>query len=175
MAAGTTPLVESLVGIADCARSLVQLCLADPDRFHRHLADELRLTLFQQVQGKPGEVISTLFRPTGEFDLKVEMSASAAGLHQLAIYFDASRVAWCSSIGVSTGSTMSAYRNLTGCGAALSWTVDQVEAALWASGVDVAPDDTVGVTREIEAAALDAWDHLAELMRYAQRDSGVIE
>lgn len=167
-----TPLVDSLAGIAACARSMVRLCVSDPDRFHRHMADELRLTLFEPVPGKPGEVISTLFRPTGEFDLEVEMRASVEGLHQMTVYFDGFRVASSRSNVVLTASTVSVDGAGTGTGEGPPWTVDQDDAALWASGAGVTPDDVAGVIWEIEAAARVALEQLAELLRYAQNDLG---
>ena len=172
MAAAATPPVDSLTGIAACAQSMVRLCVSDPDRFHRQMADELRLTLFGPVPGKPGEVISTLFRPTAEFDLEVEMWASVNGQQQVAVYFDGFKVAWCNSNVAPATPTAGTKGGRMGTDEAAPWAVDQDEAAQWALGVGQAPDDVAGAMREIEAGARVALEHLAELVRYAQSDRG---
>ena len=136
------------------------------------MADELCLTLFEPVPAKPGEMISTLFRPTGEFDLDVEMRASVDGQEQVTVCFDGFRVASCSSSTVRTVSTVSVDGTGAGTGETPPWTVDQGEAALWASGAGLAQDDMVGSIREIEAAAHVALEQLAELARYAQSARG---
>lgn len=59
-----TPFVGNLAGIAECARLLVRLCVLDPSRFHRHMAEEVHITLLEPVPSRSGEVISALFRPT---------------------------------------------------------------------------------------------------------------
>ena len=168
--ADAKPLCDSLAGIAACARSMVRLCVSNPDRFHCNMVDELRLTLFEPVPGKPGEVISTLFRPTGEFDLEVRMSASFEGPHQVTVYFDGIRVAWCRPKGGLTVSAPGPDDRRTGAVESPPWTVDQGASALWASGMGLAPDDTAGAFREIEAAALVAQGQLAELVQYAQAE-----
>ena len=134
------------------------------------MANELRLNLFDLVPGKPGEVINTLYRPTGEFDLVVEMSASSDGQNQVTVYFDGFRVASFNSAVVTTISTERRDDSRNGMGEASRWTVDQDEAALWVSSAGLTPDDPVGVIREIEAAALVAWEHLATVVRHAQTD-----
>ena len=172
MVSDTKPLFDSLAGIAACAKAMVRLCVSNPDRFQRHMVDELRLTLFEPVPGKPGEVISTLFRPTGEFDLEVEMSAGFKGSHQVTVYFDGLRVAWCRPKSGSNISTLGPDDSRTGVVESPRWTVDQGAAALWASGVGVAPDDTAGAFREIEAAAFVARGQLTELVEHAQAARG---
>lgn len=170
MATDATHLEGSLAGIAACAQSMVQLCVSDADRFHRDMADELRLTLFEPVPGKPGEVVSTLFRPTGEFDLEVELRISVDRQQLVTVRFDGFRVASCSSNMVLTTFTARIDGAGTGTGEAHLWSLDHDEAALWASGAGLAPDDLTGVIQETEAAALVAWEHLAKLVRCAQRD-----
>jgi hypothetical protein len=166
-ASGETPLVECLISAAACARSLVRLRVANQDRFHLDVVDELRRSLLQPVPPRPGEMISTLFRPTGDFDLEVRMSASAEGRHQLADFFDDSRVAWCNLRVIPTTSTASAHGSLLGMQEIPAWSVDQHTATLWASGAGVSPDDTAGAVQEIEAAALNDWARLGQSVRHA--------
>lgn len=167
-----TPFVDNLAGIADCARLLVRLCVLDPSRFHRHMAEEVHLSLLEPAPSRSGEVISALFRPTGEFDLEVEHWESVDGQHRVTVYFDGFRVAWCNSRVVPTGATVGAVGNPTNMSGPPAWTVDQDEAALWASGAGAAHNDEASTILQIEAAAVVALAQLTELLRYAQSEQG---
>lgn len=163
-------LLQCLTGIDDCTRSLVRLRVADPDGFDRHLSDELRLNLFQAVAGRQDGLATTLFRPTGEFDLDVEIAIESDGQQQVTVYFDGFRVAWRRTVALPTLQMLTAAfgeRALPTPDERSSWIIDHDGATLWASGTGLAPDDQDGIAREVEVAALDAWESLAELERYA--------
>jgi hypothetical protein len=151
--------------IADCTFSLLRLNALDPASFHRLMADNLRLNHYLPLADNPDQLASTLYRPTGEFDLEVTVISDSSGNYRVNVCFDGFGVASCEFCDPKTVPTLAENGSPGILGKTRVWSIDHDESALWALGEGIAQEDVAGVYRAIEAAALVGWEHLADLQQ----------